>query len=306
MSGARWPNSRMASVHTATPAVSRACQSRASGSRKGVIGRHGGVVGGAWDAVFPPRTAIRKANRGRVAGPRRGPRGTLPRRRTAHPAGAKTHSTVREVSPMIDQLLHGNVAFVTGEFKPNEDYYQAIATQQRPKVLWIGCSDSRVSEHQMTGSKPGTMFVHRNVANIVAFNDVNISAILEYGVVHLKIEDIIVCGHTRCGGIAAIEDGVHENYIADWLCIATGAKEAADRIALERGLSRDEKLAVLTEENVKLQIKHLRNLALIKNMHAKGSLPRIHGWLYRVETGTIDVLVDGRQGGAAPGLTALA
>jgi len=207
---------------------------------------------------------------------------------------------------VIDELLKGNVKFVTAEFKPNEDYYQSIATKQTPKVLWIGCSDSRVSEHQMTGSKPGTMFVHRNVANIVAFNDVNISAILEYGVVHLKIEDIIVCGHTRCGGIAAIEDGVHENYIADWLCIATGAKEAADRIARERGLSRDEKLEVLTAENVKLQIKHLKNLALIKNMHAKGSLPRIHGWLYRVETGTVDVLVDGRDAKAGPSLTALA
>jgi len=196
---------------------------------------------------------------------------------------------------MIDQLLAGNAGFAAGEFAAHEDYYRSIAARQRPKVLWIGCSDSRVSEHQMTGSKPGTMFVHRNVANIVAFNDVNIAAILEYGVQHLKIEDIIVCGHTRCGGIAAIEDGVHENYIADWLCIATGAKEAADRIARERKLSREEKLAVLTEENVKLQIKHLKNLALIRNMHAKGSLPRIHGWLYRVETGTVDVLVDGRE-----------
>ncbi|MFN7812361.1 MAG: carbonic anhydrase [Planctomycetia bacterium] len=194
---------------------------------------------------------------------------------------------------MIQELLAGNARFVTGEFRPNDDYYRAIADRQTPKVLWIGCSDSRVSEHQMTGSRPGTMFVHRNVANIVAFNDVNISAILEYGVVHLKIEDIIVCGHTRCGGIAAIEDGVHENYIADWRCIASGAKETADRIARERGLSREEKLAVLTEENVKLQIKHLKNLSLIRNMHARGSLPRIHGWLYRVETGTIDVLVDG-------------
>jgi carbonic anhydrase len=108
----------------------------------------------------------------------------------------------------------------------------------------------------------------------VAFNDVNISSILEYGVVHLKVEDIIVCGHTRCGGIATIEDGVHENYIADWLCIATGAKEAANRIAAEKKLSREEKLAVLTAENVKLQIKHLKNHALIRNMHEKGSLPR--------------------------------
>jgi carbonic anhydrase len=81
------------------------------------------------------------------------------------------------------------------------------------------------------------MFVHRNVANIVAFNDVNMSSILEDGVVHLKIEDILVCGHIRCGGIATIEDGVHEKYIADWLCITSGAKVVADRIAAERGLS---------------------------------------------------------------------
>ena len=195
---------------------------------------------------------------------------------------------------MIDQLLEGNTQFVATEFQPNAAYYKALALKQTPKVLWIGCSDSRVSEHQMTGSKPGTMFVHRNVANIVAFNDVNISSILEYGVVHLKIEDIVICGHTRCGGIAAIDDGVRENYIADWLCIASGAKDVADRVASEQGLSREEKLELLTAENVKLQIKHLKNLALIKNQHAKGTLPRIHGWLYRVENGTIDVLVDGR------------
>ena len=149
------------------------------------------------------------------------------------------------------------------------------------------------------------MFVHRNVANIVAFNDVNISSILEYGIVHLKIDDIVVCGHTRCGGIAAIEDGVHENYIADWLCIASGAKVITDEIAQKHKLSREQKLEVLAAENVKLQIKHLQSLALIKNMHEKGSLPRIHGWLYRVETGVIDVLVNGRTGKMTKGLKAL-
>ncbi|MBM4021748.1 MAG: hypothetical protein FJ284_05815 [Planctomycetes bacterium] len=108
-----------------------------------------------------------------------------------------------------------------------------------PKVLWIGCSDSRVSEHQLTGSKPGTTFVHRNVANIVAFKDANVSTLLEYGVEYPGIEDIIVCGHTRCGGITAIVDGVREHYIADWLCIATGAEQAADRITKERKLNRE-------------------------------------------------------------------
>ncbi len=197
---------------------------------------------------------------------------------------------------MIDHLLDGNTQFVASEFQPHAAYYQSIAKRQSPKVLWIGCSDSRVSEDVITGSRPGTMFVHRNVANIVAFNDVNIASIIEYAMVHLKIEDIIICGHTRCGGIAAIEDGVHENYIADWLCIASGAKAIADRIAGEKKLTRDQKLEVLTAENVKLQIKHLRSLAIIRNMREKGPLPRIHGWLYRVETGKVDVLIDGREG----------
>ena len=200
---------------------------------------------------------------------------------------------------IVDHLLSGNDQFVAEEFHPHAAYYQVLAKRQSPKVLWIGCSDSRVSEDVITGSRPGTMFVHRNVANIVAFNDVNVASIIEYGVVHLKIEDIIVCGHTRCGGIAAIEDGVHENYIADWLCIASGAKETVDRIAAERSLNREQKLELLTAENVKLQIKHLRSLAMIKNMHDKSPLPRIHGWLYRVETGKIEVLVDGREGDLA-------
>jgi carbonic anhydrase len=211
----------------------------------------------------------------------------------------------KELQLMIDELLAGNKRFVAGEFKRNELYYESLAQQQTPKVLWIGCSDSRVSEEVITGSRPGTIFVHRNVANIVAFNDVNISAILEYGVVHLKIEDIIVCGHTRCGGIQAIEDGVHENYIADWLCIASGAKDRADKIASENNLSREQKLEVLSAENVKLQIKHLQNLALLKNMRKKGPTPRIHGWVYRIETGVIDVLVDGCTGKSFPDIPGL-
>jgi carbonic anhydrase len=195
----------------------------------------------------------------------------------------------------IDDLLEGNIKFVAEEFSADETYYKAIARRQEPKVLWIGCSDSRVSEDVITGSRPGTLFVHRNVANIVSFNDVNIASVVEFGLKHLKISDIIVCGHTRCGGIAAIEDGVYENYIADWLCIASGAKDIADRIAEEKQLSREQKLEVLTAENVKLQIRHLNSLSIIRNMRAQGLVLRIHGWLYRVETGKIEVMVDGRD-----------
>lgn len=196
---------------------------------------------------------------------------------------------------MINSLLKGNDKFQSEEFEKHEEYYRSIAAKQTPTVLWIGCSDSRVSEDVITGSKPGTIFVHRNVANIVAFNDVNISSILEFGLVHLKIQDIVVCGHTRCGGVMALDAGtLQANYIADWLCIARGAKVIADRVAAEKGLSPEERLELLTAENVKLQIRHLKDLSLIKNMYKLGQVPRIHGWLYRVETGQIDVLEDGR------------
>ncbi len=195
---------------------------------------------------------------------------------------------------MIDQLLEGNRLFVENEFNRNLNYYTNIAHAQHPQVLWIGCSDSRVPEDEITGSKPGTIFVHRNVANIVAFNDVNIAAIVEYAMAHLKIPDIIVCGHYNCGGIQALDEGVEENYIADWLLISGGAKEKVDRIAREQSLTRSQRLNLLSEENVRLQIKHLTNLSLIKNMRQKGDLPRIHGWIYAMESGQLKVLVDGR------------
>ena len=196
---------------------------------------------------------------------------------------------------MINDLLTGNRRFVTNEFNTSLEYYKSIAAAQSPSVMWIGCADSRVSEDVITGSRPGTMFVHRNVANIVSFNDINVAALIEYGVTHLRIPDIIVCGHTRCGGIAAIEDGVGESYIADWLLIAAGAKEKVDRLAIEMSLTREQKLEMLTKENVKLQIKHLKALSFIRRRHAQGELPRIHGWLYSVDTGEIEVLVDGHK-----------
>ncbi|MBT3310889.1 MAG: carbonic anhydrase [Desulfobacteraceae bacterium] len=194
---------------------------------------------------------------------------------------------------MIEEFLAGNRRFVDEEFNKNVDFYSDLSNSQHPKILWIGCSDSRVSEDVITSSKPGSIFVHRNIANIVAFNDINIASIIEYAVTHLKIPDIIVCGHYNCGGVQAMLEGVEEHYIADWLLIASGAIAKAKQVADEMKLSRKEHLDLLSEENVKLQIKHLRGLSLIRNLHKKGSLPRIHGWIYSVESGEINVLVDG-------------
>ncbi|TNF91561.1 MAG: carbonic anhydrase [Gammaproteobacteria bacterium] len=197
---------------------------------------------------------------------------------------------------MIDEFLTGNRQFVENEFNKNENYYSELAGHQHPKILWIGCSDSRVSEDVITNSKPGSIFVHRNIANIVSFNDINIASIVEYAVKHLKIPDIVVCGHYNCGGVQAMLEGIEEPYIADWLLIASGAISKAQQIAEEQSLSPKQHLDLLAEENVKLQIEHLRAMSLIRTMHKKGKVPRIHGWIYSVETGLINVLVDGNAG----------
>jgi carbonic anhydrase len=193
----------------------------------------------------------------------------------------------------IKAMLEGNRRFVQGEFNARLDYYKGIAQGQTPKVLWIGCSDSRVSESAITDSLPGTIFVHRNVANIVAFNDVNIASVIEYAVSNLRVSDIVVCGHTRCGGIAAIDAGIEDHYIADWLLIAGGAKQVVDQVAREQKLTDDERLNLLVEENVKLQIGHLKELSVLKHRHAPAHSPRVHGWVYDVDTGKINVLIDG-------------
>ena len=199
---------------------------------------------------------------------------------------------------MIDSILAGNAKFRSDEYAPHEDYYHTIAEQQKPKVLWIGCSDSRVSEDIITNSRPGTLFVHRNIANIVAFNDVNIAAILDFALLHLKIKDIVVCGHTRCGGIAALETGnVEDSYIADWLCIASEALDKTEAAARRRKLTHEQKMELLVQENVKLQIRHLSQISVVKRLRKKRHWPRLHGWVYRVETGGIDIVVDGNEGG---------
>src|SRR5262249_39730868 len=154
--------------------------------------------------------------------------------------------------PMVESLLEGNKRFAENEFANDSSYYQKISQQQNPQVLWIGCSDSRVSEDVITGSKPGTIFAHRNIANIVAYGDMNLVAIIEFALVHLKIPDIIVCGHTRCGGIQAIYDGVVEDNIADWLLSSLPAKTLAQARSEERYFTREEALTCLSEENVKV------------------------------------------------------
>ncbi|HCL83147.1 MAG TPA: carbonic anhydrase, partial [Chitinophagaceae bacterium] len=103
----------------------------------------------------------------------------------------------------INKLLLENKAWAAEKKADDPEYFKRLSQIQKPEFLWIGCSDSRVPANEITGTQPGEIFVHRNIANLVIHTDVNLLSVLEYAVVHLKVQQVIICGHYGCGGIKA-------------------------------------------------------------------------------------------------------
>ncbi|HRR87804.1 MAG TPA: carbonic anhydrase, partial [Methanoculleus sp.] len=102
---------------------------------------------------------------------------------------------------MIERYLEGNRRFLEEDFRRDPGHYGPLASAQHPGALWIGCSDSRVDPERITGAKAGELFVHRNIGNIVPLHDWNLATVIEYAVNHLKVDDIVICGHSNCGAI---------------------------------------------------------------------------------------------------------
>lgn len=194
--------------------------------------------------------------------------------------------------PMIQALLDGNRRFAAETFAREREFFASLSAGQHPTVLWIGCSDSRVPVNTITGTRPGEVFVHRNVGNIVATNDWNLSAVLEFSLNHLRIPDIVICGHYGCGGIAALDDQDSEDrYIPVWLINARKAKERVDRrLAAERRVtSAEERRNLIVEENVRLQLAHLAEYPFVRRALTAGTL-NIHGWVYDMTSGAIRIV----------------
>jgi carbonic anhydrase len=190
-------------------------------------------------------------------------------------------------------LLEGNRRFVTETFQKDPEFFASLAKRQRPTVLWIGCSDSRLTVSTITNTRPGEVFVHRNIANIVATNDWNLSAVLEFTINHLRIPDLVICGHYGCGGIAALDRGDSEDrYIPIWLINAAAAKRRVDEKieALHTELAPEQRLKLIVEENVRLQLEHLNDYPFVRRACEEGAL-RLHGWVYDMTTGRIGILV---------------
>jgi len=195
------------------------------------------------------------------------------------PAGAKR---------MIDQLLEGNKKFRDTVFKQNIDHYQELTKGQSPPVLWIGCSDSRIQTGHITGTNAGTLFMHRNIGNMAPANDWSLATVLEYGIKHLKVQNIVICGHSDCGAIKALDKELEDVYVPNWLNNAIEAKKRVDARFKKPStpVEQKERSRMIEQENVRLQIEHLRTYPIVA-MAEKEKKLQIHGMYYDLETGAL-------------------
>ncbi|HUM03659.1 MAG TPA: carbonic anhydrase [Thermoanaerobaculia bacterium] len=194
---------------------------------------------------------------------------------------------------MITTLLEGNRRFVKETFEKEREFFMSLVKRQRPTVLWIGCSDSRLTVSAITNTRAGEVFVHRNIANVVATNDWNLSAVLEFTINHLRIPDVVICGHYGCGGIAALDvEESDDKYIPIWLLNAMPARERVDQRSRAQyiQLSPEERMRQIVEENVRLQLEHLNEYPFVRRERQEGRLT-LHGWVYDMGTGEIRTLV---------------
>lgn len=169
--------------------------------------------------------------------------------------------------------------------KEDPSFFERLAAQQTPEILWIGCSDSRVPANQIINQPPGEVFVHRNIANVVVHTDLNCLSVIQYAVEVLKVKHIVVCGHYGCGGVKASMGDEQFGLIDNWLMhikdVARLNKEELEE------LSEDDKFARLCELNVLEQLSNVRCTTIVQNAWRNGQDLTVHGWIYDVRNGIL-------------------
>ena len=196
---------------------------------------------------------------------------------------------------MLHKLLERNAVWAAMRRAEDPGYFEQLSKGQEPTYLWIGCSDSRVPENVVGGLGPGEIFAHRNVANLVHSTDVNLLSALEFGVNELGIREIIVCGHTGCGGIAAAMRGPLEGVADHWLETIRRLARRNEEVlsALPEGPARNDKLA---EFSVVEMVDRLCETPVLRKAWARGMAVSVHGLIYRLSQGELDNLDVTRTG----------
>ena len=186
----------------------------------------------------------------------------------------------------LKRILDRNRAWAEKIKASDPEFFPALAKQQSPRFLWIGCSDSRVPATQLAGMLPGEMFVHRNVANVVDHTDFNCLSVMQYAVDVLKVEHIIVCGHHGCGGVKAAMDNLQLGLIDNWLrhvqdVLHEHGEVLADIQDEEKRLDR------LCELNVIEQVLNVGRTTILQSAWQRGQEVVVHGWIYGLQDGLL-------------------
>ena len=195
-----------------------------------------------------------------------------------------------------EKLLLENKAWAAEKVEADPQFFDRLSHLQTPEFLWIGCSDSRVPANEITGTQPGEIFVHRNVANLVVNTDVNLLSVLDYAVNHLKVKHVIVCGHYGCGGVkASLSNHDFKPLLNMWL------RNIKDVIRLHReelDAIPDETLKTnrLVELNVEEQVFNLAKTSIIQRSWKNEHRPDLHGWVYGLNDGLIKPVCEMKAG----------
>ena len=186
----------------------------------------------------------------------------------------------------LRELLENNRAWSEGIKAHDPEFFQALAQQQSPRYLWIGCSDSRVPATQLVGLNSGELFVHRNVANVVVHTDFNCLSVLQFAVDVLGVSHIIVCGHYGCGGVQAAMQNLQLGLIDNWLRHVQDVMHSHE--ALLATISDEaERLDRLCELNVIEQVLNVSRTTIVQTAWGRGQELAVHGWIYGTGDGLL-------------------
>jgi carbonic anhydrase len=196
------------------------------------------------------------------------------------------------MSAFYENLFKNNEKWVERKVGENPDFFKEHAKGQKPPLLWIGCSDSRVPANDVIGADVGEVFVHRNIANMVLHSDMNALSVLDYAVNALQVPHIVVCGHYGCGGVKAAMGDQPVGLIDNWLRHIKDTYRFNNK-EIDAIKNDDERFDRYVELNTEEQVKNLAKSSIVQNAWKSGQDLKVHGWVYDLKTGKIkDLKVD--------------
>ncbi len=201
----------------------------------------------------------------------------------------------------IDNLLNNNKAWANKMKTENPVFFKQMAEAQKPELLWIGCSDSRVPAEIVVGAKPGEMFIHRNIANQVIATDFNCLSVLQYAVTVLQVEHIVVCGHYNCGGVKAAlaKQNLNLAITNKWLMHIKNVYRLHQPV-IDALPTEEQRVNKLAELNIVEQVHALSHTSIIQEAWSKKRRPVLHGWVYNLTDGLLQSLITFNAGDAIP------